>query len=364
MRSKCIQMVALLALLQTAAVLSAQDQGAEGRRPLRLVSREEGEAIARTALQHWPQLRDKPDCSHLVHDIYTAAGLNYDYAPTNDVFEGIEAFERVSKPQAGDLVGWRGHMGIVIDPEDESFYSSVVSGLSVSSFSSSYWESRGPRRFYRYKIGEAQAARLLALVSGRDPHATAAGSATYKASSVTSKKSLEEDSSDAEAGFRGGSGPAAASRNRVAGAVVIAAHKPTQEEIHSAFTKLSDANAVQLQQSAALNAPIVIVDGLEGVKIQMQGSSGWVELKLKRIATVAGGKVTATNQSMKVRFVLLRQVDGWALRDPANSFYVLRPAALRVITARLADLGRDPDHAKDLKPLTKVLGILLSDDHS
>ena len=65
-------------------------------------------------------------------------------------------------------------MGIVIDPDDESFYSSVISGISVSNFSSSYWESRGPRRFYRYKITEAQAARLLELASSRKAHATAA----------------------------------------------------------------------------------------------------------------------------------------------------------------------------------------------
>ena len=101
MVSRRIHTVALLALLQSAALyapLSAQDQDTDSRRQQRLASREEGEAIARTALQHWPQLRDKPDCSHLTHDVYAVAGLDYVYAPTNDVFDGIDGFERVARP--------------------------------------------------------------------------------------------------------------------------------------------------------------------------------------------------------------------------------------------------------------------------
>jgi hypothetical protein len=309
-------------------------------------------------------LRDKPDCSHLTHDVYAAAGLDYEYAPTKDVFEGIEGFERVSNPQAGDLVVWRGHMGIVIDPEEDSFYSSVISGLSVSSFSSSYWESRGPRRFYRYRINEAQAARLFELASGRRPYATVLGPATDKVASVAVKKNLEDDSADAEPPSRGAaerSGPAAATKVRVAGAVVTAVGRPTKADILSAFAKLSEANAAQLQQSAALNGPIEIVDGYEAGKIETEGSSGWVELKIKRVASFADGTMTAAKRTIKVRLTLLRQVDGWTLRDPAKFVYVLRPAAVRVIAARLAELARSSNNAKDLKPLTRALAILLAD---
>jgi hypothetical protein len=365
MASRRIQTVALLVLLQTAAVygpLSAQYQDKEVRRPLRVVSREEGEAIARTALQHWPQLHDKPDCSHLAHEVYTAAGLDYIYSTTNDVFDGIDGFERVTKPQAGDLVVWRGHMGIVIDPEDESFYSSVISGISVSNFSSSYWESRGPRRFYRYKIAEAQAARLLELASNGKPHSTAvAGQATHKVSSVSNKKDLEDEGSDAEPGFYGDSGPAPVNRKGVGAAAITSVRRPTKEDIRSAFEKLSDANAAQLYQSAALDGPTQIVDGFETGRIETQGSSGWVELKIRTIATSADGKITAANRTTKVRFNLLRQVDGWTLRQPANTFYVLRPTVVRMITARLAELARSPANARELKPLTRALGILVAD---
>ena len=52
----------------------------------RVVSREEGTAIAQLTLQHWPQVRDKPDCSHLVHDVYAEAGLDYDFASSNEIF--------------------------------------------------------------------------------------------------------------------------------------------------------------------------------------------------------------------------------------------------------------------------------------
>src|SRR5262245_24864600 len=174
MLSKRIQVAAWLVLtpgLMVSAPLSSQDQDLQAHRGGRLVSRQEGEAIAQAALQHWPQFRDKPDCSHLVHEIYTEAGLDYEYSVTNDIFDGIDPFERVKEPQPGDLVVWRGHVGIVVDPDEDSFYSSVMSGFSVASFTSTYWLSRGPRRYYRYRINEAQSARLLSRVTDRRPPA-------------------------------------------------------------------------------------------------------------------------------------------------------------------------------------------------
>src|SRR5262249_41270763 len=162
MLSRLQQIAALLALLLGIVVCSraaAQDK----RQEPRPVSKEEGEAIAQAALRHWPHVHDKPDCSHLVHDVYGEAGLEYEYAPTGDIFDGIDRFKRVKSPQPGDLVVWEGHVGIVIDPDDTSFYSSVISGFSVSSFTSAYWLNRGPRRFYRYLINGLQSARLLDL---------------------------------------------------------------------------------------------------------------------------------------------------------------------------------------------------------
>jgi hypothetical protein len=365
--SKRLQIAALLALLPGAVVCSAASpQDADDRVLPRLVSKEEGDALAQIALHHWPQVHDKPDCSHLVHDVYAEAGLDYEYATTNDLFDGIDSFRRVRDPQAGDLVVWQGHVGIVIDPEDTSFYSSVVSGFSVSSFTSSYWEGRGPRRFYRYKISRAQSARLLQRASGGKPYATMVRPVPYESTHVESQEydSLEIEPNTPPRGARKDVRSAVMSENRIANAVVTAARTPTKEEIRLAFMKLSDSNSRALQQSPDLDGPIEIVDSIEPGQIEVQGSFGWVEIRVKRIAGFTNGRMNASNRTIKVRFTLQRQADGWTLRDPANCSYLLRPAAVRMITARLAELARDPDHEKDLKPLTRALGVLMADDRS
>lgn len=142
---------------QQAADISGQD-GANAR----LASREEGEAIVEAAWELRHSLGEKPDCSHFVNAIYEQAGLEYDYARSNDLFEGIDGFRRVYRPQPGDLVVWRGHVGIVVDPDEHSFYSSVVTGFAIESYRSRYWLSRGHPRFYRYLVDESHRARMVA----------------------------------------------------------------------------------------------------------------------------------------------------------------------------------------------------------
>jgi len=56
----------------------------------------------------------------------------------------------VHVPQPGDLVVWRGHVGIVIDPKQHSFFSFVRSGPDTQFYDSPYWRSRGIARFFRY----------------------------------------------------------------------------------------------------------------------------------------------------------------------------------------------------------------------
>src|SRR5258708_25298522 len=90
---------------------------------VRLASREEGEVVVQAAWELRRGLNPKPDCSHFVNAIYAQAGLEYEYATSSDVFDGIDSFRRVQTPQPGDLVVWQGHIGIVVDPEEHSFYS-------------------------------------------------------------------------------------------------------------------------------------------------------------------------------------------------------------------------------------------------
>ena len=90
------------------------------------------------------------DCSHLVHAIYEQAGFSYNYAPSDDLYAGIEGFRRVKQPLPGDLVVWRGHAGIVIKPSQHIFFSFLTSGPGTDDYQSRYWKKRGRPRFYRY----------------------------------------------------------------------------------------------------------------------------------------------------------------------------------------------------------------------
>jgi NlpC/P60 family len=118
------------------------------------------------------------DCSSLVHDIYARAGFGYSYANSTQLYQGAKEFRKVLHPQPGDLVVWRGHVGIVISPVQHSFFSAMRSGRGVEFYDSPYWQTRGRPRFFRYLRGaspnelSASARKANLRVAGsRDPGA-------------------------------------------------------------------------------------------------------------------------------------------------------------------------------------------------
>jgi cell wall-associated NlpC family hydrolase len=90
------------------------------------------------------------DCSHLVHAIYERAGFPYAYASSDDLYDGVEGFLRVSHPQPGDLIVWHGHVGIVVRPSKRVFFSFMSAGPGIDNYDAPYWVGRGRARFYRY----------------------------------------------------------------------------------------------------------------------------------------------------------------------------------------------------------------------
>jgi cell wall-associated NlpC family hydrolase len=116
---------------------------------------------------HGPKL----DCTHWVHDIYERAGLHYPYANSRTLYGGILEFRRVLFPQSGDLVVWRGHAGIIVDPSRGGFVSALGRGIRISSYLSYYWKRRGNPRFFRYgrsveKSEESDQAANESVISG------------------------------------------------------------------------------------------------------------------------------------------------------------------------------------------------------
>ena len=139
----------LAALLGPLAAFSWPQDDPSG---VRLLNAHEGRTLVNIVWEQREQLRRKPDCSHLVHQIYALSGFPYPYASSFDLYEGIDNFRRVSTPRPGDLVVWRGHVGIVIDAVEHTFYSSVRSGLRTEYYDAPYWRAQGRPRFYRYVL--------------------------------------------------------------------------------------------------------------------------------------------------------------------------------------------------------------------
>jgi cell wall-associated NlpC family hydrolase len=144
-RAKSALLFFLLCLLVVPAALAQQTQ--HQRTAPRPLTRREGLAIVRAALH---SRHRAADCSHLVHALYERAGFPYEYAPSSDLYAGIDQFRRVANPQPGDLAVWRGHAGIVVNPAQHSFFGMLSSGPGVDSYDSPYWQQRGRPRFFRY----------------------------------------------------------------------------------------------------------------------------------------------------------------------------------------------------------------------
>lgn len=122
----------------------------------RTLTPDDGLAVMAAALDLRVPTPSSRDCSHLVHAIYDRAGFPYPYASSSDLYVGSKEFKRVTSPQVGDLVVWRGHLGIVVNPAQHTFYSALRLGLGIDSYDAPYWKERGQVRFYRYIKGSGR----------------------------------------------------------------------------------------------------------------------------------------------------------------------------------------------------------------
>lgn len=126
-----------------------QNTGSQSRDSDRTLNEDDRLSLLAAALDARVR-RSERDCSHLVHAIYQQAGFAYRYAPSSEIYAGIEGFQRIKQPQPGDLVVWRGHVGIVIKPSQHIFFSLMRSGPGTDDYEAAYWKGRGRPRFYRY----------------------------------------------------------------------------------------------------------------------------------------------------------------------------------------------------------------------
>ena len=315
-------------------------------RPLTLL---EAKAIVNAARERDRQVGRKPDCSHLVHEVYVAAGYPYPYASSFELYAGVRSFVRTWRPQPGDLVVWRGHVGIVVNPIEHSFYSSVRPGLRTDFYDAPAWTARGPARFYRYAVAKSSS---LVLAGNRPVKAPSEPALANPATVVDTPENLSnsadlvrDESDSASSAVPGTESASVPAKFEIPSSILVAAvqEKPSQLEIASAISELNSATGDILREQNPLQTgrKVIVYDGLTLERPKLSGKRGSVQARIESRVTLAADRIEQTRHRESLRLDLLRTNEGWQVLAPKNAIYVPRDIAVRMLAARLALLTQE-----------------------
>lgn len=340
-------LLAMCFLPQCVAAAQSQTRG-------RVVTRDEGQEIVDAISERRPFLdgmRAKPDCSHLVNDVYSAAGFPYLYAKSSDLYGGHPNFVRVKFPQVGDLIVWRGHVGLVTDPQEHLFYSSLRSGLDIEDYTSAYWLKHGTPRFYRYRVSDNEP-NLLARsnMRERDQEPKTSFSALSVKRSTRAEQaenSLTDDSPSTASEPSSGSidlkGMVTAGiRPRIPDKIFIATgrDRPTVRQVNGAMSQLDQSTFPGLDAESLLWSPstLIIFRHLQVERLMFKGKRGWVYITVTCDATWKTGIMDKTACHDEERWEIDRAKSGWTVSVPLGNVYLPRAVAVRIFAQQLARL--------------------------
>jgi hypothetical protein len=326
-----------------------------------LLSAEQGAMLVDYALQAGARLTKQPDCSHLVHIIYSHAGLNYSYQPSRALYAGVEDFERVTRPQAGDLIVWRGHVGIVVSPREKTFFSSVRSGIITESWTADQWRRRGRPRFLRYRVGSQSDLELLASVarSGEDGIADANDRPTDTSSDDTANQLAQKEDDEPQ-----DTAPTDSVSNAGIVAVIKQRNKPSRKEIASAVLE-SGKQTVEalLGPDAAIGAdrPISVFSRVEVENIRVRHESGTVMLKFTETMAIEQGRVLP-GKTVERKLDIKKTTDAasttWVLTDPRLRTYIPQAQSLNVFAHQAELMLHDSPNSPATRTVVKALDLL------
>jgi hypothetical protein len=340
---------ALLAAAQTTG--PAQEPAPASKfRPLSL---KEERAIVKAAWEHTTSEGGIRDCSHIVQQIYSAAGYDYPYASSFELYRGTEHFIRVKNPQPGDLIAWPGHVGIVLNAKQHSFYSLVSTGFEAQDYRGAYWRGRGRPRFYRY---------IMERSTSRDAVRTARATRASEERPELTTASVIEKEIDKDSGSTGSARryemtdasqrvaldpaptPPVTSQpvTTVPASIAIATAnaRPTSPEVSEGISALTNAAAENLntKQPLKVTTPVVIFEQLTVERVEIKRNHGWAHLKIDSHVAISGDGADFKTRHDKVRWELRRSESGWEALPPSDRVYVPRDAAVRILAAHLARL--------------------------
>jgi len=306
-----------------------------------LLDENDGLAVLGAALETRHKTAQSSDCSHLVHAIYKKAGFSYEYASSRDLYAGDNDFQRVWQPQAGDLIVWPGHAGIVVNPAQHTFYSALRSGFGVQPFDSVYWKGRGRPRFFRYI--KARPSQVLAArrVAGLKPAGLTRAGTDDAISPLTDGDDTPAQSVEA------------ASRLPLA-PVSVKFVGPKAEQIKSAmmeYFRTGDQGSSPTQFIST--RPVAAFDGFDVQKVHVKDNIGWAQVHFRGFMWLNTQEANSAKPRDTQRF-MIRRVDGdaWEMVLPQDAAYLPRDIAVKILAHQLATLA---DAGSAGKPDQKIL---------
>ncbi|HVO63132.1 MAG TPA: NlpC/P60 family protein [Terriglobales bacterium] len=322
--------------------------------PARLLNLDEGLAVLGAAMETAHHRAIRQDCSHFVHAIYERAGFPYSYENSVTLYDGTGDFQRVTRPQPGDLIVWRGHMGILVNPVQHSFFSSLRTGSGVEKYDSHYWRKRGRPRFYRYV---KTASPGLTLASAKAASSDESTINAEQAEPVGTETRTEVASNSVQLPVETSDGLP----------IMVTAERATPEALRQALEeKFSDANA-NFAHADLLNSskPVVIIENFQVKKVHVKHDQGWAEVHMNEPSSMAGGQANLQRRSEKQRWPLYRNGKKWQLELPTNAIYVPKDTAVRLLAHQLATItGRGnvpPSRTQQEAQLARLLDRLLGE---
>jgi hypothetical protein len=362
---RCIFVALCLAMASTAPGQNVRPASAETPRP-RPIASTEGREILATISTVDAESESETDCSHLVHDVYEQAGFPYGYVSSRELYVGSTNFTRVRVPQAGDLVVWRGHVGIVIDPKEHSFFSFVRSGPDTQFYDSPYWRSRGIARFFRYMTEKPfRSGRTLeaTLHADQQPLQAASRSSGNRPSSGLPKRAPALNS--APAAETSSSATVETAREIV---LQVARKNPSPDEVVAAFVEMNQDSGESLRTRSlnSLGKPIIVYREVRFSAMQIKGKRGTALVRIESLGAPpnmqTGSPLRWKEQSLEFE----KTKRGWVMSPIQEAAYVQREVALQVLSARLAELAQNadatPEQEREQKQIIRFLNLLVTDD--
>jgi hypothetical protein len=312
-----------------------------------LLTSKQGKQIAETALLQDEPIAKGQDCSHLVHQIYLAAGYQYPYASSFELYAGHGNFRRVRHAQAGDLIAWRGHVGIVISAKQHTFYSLVRSGLQTEDYLSPYWRSRGTPRFFRYALDSGAPATSTIRASSGPASAKPTVSTIAETEKISHRPKRqsptdEDEPSRDRVGEPSNAGEPGEEAPVTSVEILSQRDRPSTAEILAAVNSFAEnsARAFRIDKPLRVATPVLISDEIKLEKLELKRDKGWAHLRIVSLARITADGANFNQRQEKAKWELRRGEDGWSATVPQDYKVVSRDAAVRVLASQLAQLAQ------------------------